>query len=212
MNILHYFLGFPPYRSGGLTRFAVDLMATQYEEGNLIMALWPGKIIKIGGIPRIQEREKHNGIVNYELINPLPVPLDEGIKDFKAYTMPCDIWIYQSFLEKIRPDVIHIHTLMGIHNEFIQAANKLKIRTVFTSHDYFGLCPKVTFYRYGQCCDNDHGCRDCIQCNLSALSLRKIQILQSHLYRALKNSGIIRMLRRIHRSKFFDEEILPQMP
>ena len=32
MKILHYFLGFPPYRSGGLTKYAFDLMTAQVEE------------------------------------------------------------------------------------------------------------------------------------------------------------------------------------
>lgn len=212
MKILHYFLGFPPYRTGGMTKYAFDLMRAQTEDGNKVTALWPGKISKMGGAPRARERKPIEGIVNYELINPLPVPLDEGIRDFNAFTKPCDASVYISFLEKVRPDVIHIHTLMGLHKEFIQAGNELSIRTVFTSHDYFGLCPKVTLYRYGKCCDDDHGCKDCIQCNVSALSLKKIQLLQSPLYRTLKDSKAVKKLRQGHRSSFFGEETLPQMP
>lgn len=34
---------------------------------------------------------------------------------------------------------------MGLHCEFVDAAKELGIKTIFTSHDYFGLCPKVTF-------------------------------------------------------------------
>ena len=33
MNVLHYALGFPPYRSGGLTKLCVDLMIQQSKEG-----------------------------------------------------------------------------------------------------------------------------------------------------------------------------------
>ena len=29
MRILHYALGFPPWRTGGLTKYCVDLMLTQ---------------------------------------------------------------------------------------------------------------------------------------------------------------------------------------
>ena len=32
MKILHYSLGFPPYRSGGLTKFSMDLMREQIRE------------------------------------------------------------------------------------------------------------------------------------------------------------------------------------
>lgn len=212
MIILHYFLGFPPYRTGGLTKYAFDLMKSQVTDGNEVLALWPGQIKSYSAKPRLKERERVEGIRNIELINPLPVSLDEGINEFESFTKPCDINIYVSFLERERPDVIHIHTLMGLHREFIQAANRLKIRTIFTSHDYFGLCPKVTLYRYGECCDNDYGCRNCIQCNLHPLSLKKIQLMQSPLYRWAKDTTIVKKLRKQHRSQFFVEGDLPDMP
>ena len=212
MKILHYFLGFPPYRTGGLTKYAYDLAKSQVDDGHVVLALWPGQIKSYSSQPYIKERKNIDGIRNLEIINPLPVPLDEGIKDFDAFMKTCDINIFIDFLIREQPDVIHIHTLMGMHEEFIQAANHLNIRTVMTSHDYFGFCPKVTLYRYGKCCDNDHDCKNCIQCNLSALSLKKIQIMQSPLYRFAKNSIIVKYLRKRHRGNFFNEEILPKMP
>lgn len=212
MKILHYFLGFPPYRTGGLTKYAYDLMQAQVEDGNEVQALWPGEIRSYSSQPRLIERGEIEGIRSIELINPLPVSLDEGISEFDAFTKPCDINIYISFLQKEKPDAIHVQTLMGLHREFILAANQLKIRTVFTSHDYFGLCPKVTLYRYGECCDNDDGCRNCIQCNLHPLSLKKIQLMQSPLYRWAKDTTIVKRLRKQHRGKFFEEDVLPVLP
>lgn len=212
MKILHYFLGFPPYRTGGLTKYAFDLMTSQSKDGHEIIALWPGRIKSFSAQPKIKEGKKVNGVRSCELINPLPVPLDEGINDFSMFTKPCDINIYSDFFEKENPEVIHIHTLMGLHREFIQAANELNIRTVMTSHDYFGLCPKVTLYRYGECCDDDQGCKNCIQCNLTPLSLKKIQLMQSSFYRWAKDSSVIKILRKRHRESFFTERILPDMP
>lgn len=208
MNILHYFLGFPPYRTGGMTKFAMDLIQEGVTSQHNVTVLWPGTLIKIGGKPKIKKRNSIYKINNYELINPLPVPLDEGIINFEAFMKSCDISIYISFFNVIKPDVIHIHTLMGLHKEFIEAANILGIKIIFTSHDYFGICPKVTLYRNGECCDNDDNCKKCIQCNLSALSLNKIRLLQSPLYRIIKNSKIITKLRKIHRNKFYSEDIL----
>lgn len=212
MKILHYFLGFPPYRTGGLTRYAFDLAKSQVIDGHEVMALWPGEIKNYSAEPKIKERKNVEGIRNFELINPLPVSLDEGINEFIAFTKSCNEKIYRSFLNRNKPDVIHIHTLMGMHREFIKAANQLNIRTVMTSHDYFGLCPKVTLYRYGTCCDDDKGCRNCIQCNVGALSLKKIQLMQSPLYRWAKDTFIVKQLRKQHRGKFFGEEIIPDMP
>ena len=42
MHILHYTLGFSPYRSGGLVKYAKDLMQTQIKLGHLVVALYPG--------------------------------------------------------------------------------------------------------------------------------------------------------------------------
>ena len=44
MKILHYALGFPPYRTGGLTKYCIDLMLTQVEQGHEVALLWPGQI------------------------------------------------------------------------------------------------------------------------------------------------------------------------
>ena len=212
MRILHYALGFPPYRTGGLTKYCTDLMLEQAKQGNQVSLLWPGKMSIFVKNTKVQKRKSWNGIDSFEIINPLPVPLDEGIADIDAYTKTADEEIYEDFLKAHKPDVIHIHSLMGLHKEFLTAAHKLKIRTVFTSHDYFGICPKVTLYRYGECCYDDNGCRNCIQCNLHALSLKKIQLMQSPVYRWVKDTTVVKKLRKQHRGQFFEEDVIPNMP
>ena len=70
MIILHYFLGFPPYRTGGLTKYAFDLMLSLKEKGHDVLALWPGEIKSYKSNPRIKKRKSISGIDNYEIINP----------------------------------------------------------------------------------------------------------------------------------------------
>ena len=41
MRILHYTVGFSPYRSGGLTRYAKDLMVSQRRFGYDVAAFYP---------------------------------------------------------------------------------------------------------------------------------------------------------------------------
>ena len=205
MKILHYFLGFPPYRSGGLTKYVFDLMCSQAEQGDVVTALWPGAMYPVGKKIRIKKRGVVRGVQSYELINPLPVPLDEGIRDVEAFTASCDLEIYREFLCRLKPAVIHIHTLMGLHREFLDIAFELGIRTIFTAHDFFGICPKVTLFRQDAVCVDDHGCSDCVMCNAHALSMTKIRLLQSPVYRLLKNNPIMMMLRKKHRRAFFEE-------
>lgn len=205
MRILHYFLGFPPYRTGGLTKFAYDLMQSQSEKGDSVIALWPGRIGLLNKKTSIKKRSNNGGIENYEIINPLPVPLDEGIQDFDSFTKSVNKEVYSVFLSSIHADAIHIHSLMGLHKEFIEAANDLKIKTVFTTHDYFGICSKVTLFRNGDVCDCDETCIKCTECNRNALSLKKIMIMQSSVYRILKDSFFMKKLRQRHRNAFFDD-------
>lgn len=212
MKILHYFLGFPPYRSGGLTKYSFDLMTAQAQMGEQVSALWPGQMGLVSKKVHVRSRGKVQGVDSYELCGPLPVALDEGVADAEAYMTPCQGQGYKAFLQQLQPDVIHIHTLMGLHTEFLDAAKALGIRTVFTTHDYYGICPKVTLYRGGDACQNDGDCQNCVACNLQGLSLKKIWIMQSGLYRALKNTPVVKALRKRHRGAFFAEQPLPELP
>lgn len=204
MKILHYFLGFPPYRTGGLTKFALDLMLSQHKQGHSVSALWPGQMGFLFHKTFIKKRKSIEGVENFELINPLPVPLDEGISNFPHFSRKCDKVVFIDFLKKLNPDVIHIHTLMGLYKEFVDASKELNIKVIFTSHDYFGLCPKVTLFRNGKTCD-DLSCSHCVECNQWALSINKIKLMQSPGYRYLKNSFVVKKLRALHRSSFFED-------
>lgn len=205
MRILHYFLGFPPYRTGGMTKFCMDLMKEQNNSNNEVFAIWPGRINLLNNKTKIIKSLKKYNIVNYEIINPLPVPLDEGISNVNEFTKKLEDNCYELFLDKLKPDIIHIHTLMGMHKEFIEAANKCNIKTIYTTHDYFGICPKVTLYKEGSIC-NEISCKECAKCNSNALSIKKIILLQSPLYRIMKNTSLLKLLRKRHRKAYFDNK------
>lgn len=197
MNILHYSLGFPPYRSGGLTKYSVDLMTEQYNNGNNIYCLFPGRI----GIYRIKTKinfyKKIDGIEVYELINPQSVPLLNGILEPAKFMKNGNNIEFEKFLKEKNIEIIHIHTLMGLHIEFLQIAKKLNIKIVYTTHDYYGLCSKVNFIDYnGNCCE-EIDINKCLKCNMSGYSINRIKLLQSCIYRELKNRGVISKAKKV---------------
>ena len=206
MKILHYSLGFPPYRSGGLTKFSMDLMREQIREVHDVSLLWPGEIKLFGTGISVKKGSSVDGIKSYEVINPLPVSYDEGIKDFDAFINVGDISVYDNFLDELKPDVIHVHTLMGLHKSLLESAKKRNIRLVFTTHDFFPICPKVTMFRKGKICDSIESCEECGVCNNTALSLKKIKILQSPAYRTAKDSPIVKKLRKQHRDDYLGDD------
>lgn len=206
MNILHYSLGFPPYRTGGLTKFCVDLMTQQAADGHTVSLLWPGEILVFFEKTFIKQHRKKNGISSFEVINPTPVSYDEGILEIEEFTKEGTLSVYLDFLKKLAPDVIHVHTLMGLHRSFLVAAKNLGIRLVFSTHDFFPICPKVTMFREGSSCKNVRSCESCAECNLTALSLNQITILQSGIYRIAKDSPLVKKLRKQHRDSYLSGE------
>lgn len=207
MKILHYSLGFPPYRTGGMTKFCIDLMQKQRENGNIVGLVWPGKISVLGEKVKIKRRPDNYGIESYEVINPLPISLNGGIANIKKYTASCvNPEEYEEFLEKFRPDIIHLHTLMGIHKEFVENAKERGIKVVFTTHDYFGICPKVTMFRNGRACETVEGYSECSKCNSKALDIKKIMLLQSPMYRKIKDLSVVKKARSKFRGRFFLED------
>lgn len=218
MRILHYSLGFPPYRTGGLTKFCMDLIKQQIEDGHDVALMWPGKMGILLHKVYVRERglKDYDGVKirSFEVINPLPVSYDEGISKFDAFTYGGDAEPYWKLLEKYNPDVVHIHTLMGLHKAFLEVATEKKVKTVFTAHDFFPICPKVTMFRYNQICDSVLDCNECAVCNTTALSINKIRILQLPIYRKFKNSLIIKKIRKHHRDAYLNdnESVLVEKP
>lgn len=184
MKILHYSLGFPPERSGGLIRYTMDLMNEQVKQGDEVYYLYPGHINVLRNMAYIKADRKHSKInfTPYALVNSLPLPLFGGIKNPNDFMRSVDAKLYLNFLEKLQPNVIHVHTLMGIHKEFFECAQSLGIRVVFTSHDYFGLAPEPNFYYQNHSYDNDNTSDQWMKIGQTAMSTWKLRLFQTSFY------------------------------
>lgn len=214
MKILHYSLGLPPYRTGGLTKYSYDLMQEQVKNNHQVTLLYPGHY-KLFNKPAIIRNSSHLGIYVHEIVNPLPVSLLGGIHRPELFMKTVDKSIFIDFFNKIDPEIIHIHTFMGLHNEFLEAAKELGIKMVFTTHDYFGLCPKVNLIDYQhRLCENYCDAETCVLCNHNGYSLKLIYLMQSRLYRHLKNTRILQKLRNYKKSSHRNQNVIyqPQTP
>ncbi|WP_369901758.1 glycosyltransferase [Bacillus manliponensis] len=200
MKVLHISLGLPPFRTGGLTKYSVDLLLEQANKHEVFL-LYPGKFT-VSKKLTIKKNKPYKNIGVYEIVNPLPISLLNGINQPQSFMKKVDKKIYKDFLTEIYPDVIHVHTVMGIHKEFFEAAEDLGIKVVFTTHDYFGLCPKVNLMDIqGQICEDfDEGTK-CLECNVNALSFPMVYIMQSYPYRYLKDSDLVKSLRELKKNQ-----------
>ena len=189
MRVLHYTLGFPPYRSGGLTKYALDLMVAEQALGLDVCALYPGSISLVKSKCTVIKKGDYQGIQKFEIVNPLPVPLLYGVRKTKKIydEHGIDLQGFVDLLDVFRPDVFHVHTLMGLPKVFLEQIKKRCIKVVFTSHDYYGLCPRATFVdNYGEVCDNKRGECFCERCNSKAHStiFLRIRSMKSILFLA----------------------------
>lgn len=208
MRILHYSLGLPPYRTGGLTKYSVDLMELQAKQGHMVSLLFPGHYSLFRKFVNIKRYKLFKDIEVYELVNPLPVPLLGGIESPKAFTVKVNKKVFIKYLKMVNPDVIHVHTLMGLYKEFVEAAKELHIKIYFTTHDYFGICPKVNLLRNdGTICNSYENGKACVSCNKGAYSIRIIHLMQSRVYRLIKEKELIKRLRRTKKSKYHSQLI-----
>lgn len=186
MNILHYSLGVFPYRSGGMTRYVEDLAAEQKEMNNSVALLYPGGCSYPFNIIKIVKK-KHRLFSLYEIVNAIPVPLFYGIRDISIINdSKLEISDFESFVLQFKPDIFHIHTLMGISPRLLHFLKSHNIIIVYTSHDYFGLCSKVNFINNGELCTK-RSVLECALCNINALSSFWLRLRSSPILAQIKN-------------------------
>ena len=165
IKILHYALDVPPLNTGGVTKKPKNIMLCQVTNGNEVSLLYPGHISTDREL-KIKKSKSFSNIKVYEIVNPIATTLLSEGHNPKVSLKHMGINIYTNFLRTIAVNIIHIHTLVNLDEEFILAAHKLNIKIIFTSHDYMGICPNVNPINSGvkSCTDYGNG-EKCVICN-----------------------------------------------
>lgn len=189
MNILHFFIGFPEERHGGASKYVSELLTAQATMGHSVIALIPGDTLNLAKKTRIRKIADHNGINSYEIQNPPIAPLLFGLRNAnyilgKDYNI--DLQSVDSFYEEVKPDIFHIHTMMGLPLSLLKYIKSKGVKIVFTSHDYYGICPRVNLINFkGVICKNTDG-TECEECNKNARPLWFLQIVNSKFFLRIK--------------------------
>lgn len=209
MDILHYSLGLPPFRRGGMTQYCLDLIAGQVKEGHNVTLLWPGRLYNPSKKSKIIKKQIYkiqNNLFcgSYELLNPLPIPLMDGVRNPEMYLIKKDKEPYLDFFRNNMFQILHIHTFMGLPVELLEAAHEAGVKIIFTTHDYFPICPRCNLFHAGKDCLDDQNCADCVTCNQYGLTFSKMKFFQSELYKRIKDNNIIKVLRAYHNRNMYD--------
>lgn len=203
MRILEYTLGLPPYRRGGLVKYSLDL-TRELSKTNTVYLMYPGQINPINREKvKYKLKKSTENFQVIEMLNPLPVSLGLGISEEISFMEKRDITDISRLLQKLKIEVVHLHTLMGLPLELLQEIKRQGIKIIFTSHDFYGLCPKML--------DDDpeavlgeYRCTDdCMLCK-DGPSKQKLYIMQSHVYAYLKNSSFVKKIRANEKNNLKD--------
>ncbi|GAB2023936.1 hypothetical protein OfM1_00060 [Lactovum odontotermitis] len=201
MRILHYGLGYPPERTGGLIQYVMDLLSEQVNQKHEVAYLFPGRLDFFNSSVRIKQNvPRIDGVASFEIINSLPLAVFGGIKEPEKFLRSVDCSVYENLLNEFKPDIIHIHSLMGIHKEFFEAASEKRIKIVYTTHDYFGLSPNPTFYFNNKSWDKENTLNYWLNVSQGAMSTKKLKVVQLSFYAKLRDK-----IKKFKRSSFQKE-------
>ncbi|ETA74794.1 glycosyltransferase [Ligilactobacillus equi] len=200
MKIVEYTLGVPPFRRGGLPRYSTDL-SSELALKHDVYVLYPGHntLINSRKVKVVNNKSDKYDFSIMELVNPLPVSLGLGISESGPFMEKRDVSMAVEWLKELSPNIFHIHTLMGLPKELLYEIKKLNIKVVFTTHDFYGLCPKMLLNNPVKELSNRKCTYDCMLCKDGPSKL-KLDIMQSNLYKWLKDSSFIKILRSNQKS------------
>ena len=163
-TIAHYFLGFEPLHNGGLLIYVKSIVKELQKQGFNVILLFPG-IQNKKNVSRIKQYKTINGSKVFQIVNAQKITFS-GIKKPREFIKEKKRNNYEYFFKKYNVRILHIHTLIGLPIELIDAAKKSEVKVVFTTHDYFGLCPKINLYNYhNRICYDFYDGNACIKCN-----------------------------------------------
>lgn len=177
-----------------MARYCQDVIYAQIVAGHDVGLMYPGHFDR--GPVRIKHKV-YGELRLYEVVNPLPVALSFGVAGPLDYMAPLeDLGPYQDVLANFRPDVIHVHEIMGIHKEFFLLVKDLGIPMVYTTHDYYPICMRCTFVTgCGSICQDGPSGIQCARCNArSGLTLRRSRIMQSPIFSIYKHNRVVNKL------------------
>jgi len=113
--------------------------------------------------------------------------------------------IFESYLWKIKPDIVHVHHLIGLSSDIIQIVKDNDVPLIMTVHDFWYLC------RRGQLITPDlHRCetidfKECERCFIKheePEKLKKVSKRWSHMMNLLNQADLLispsRFLRKVY--------------
>lgn len=126
--VLH---GWPPESAGGTGLYVGALARALAVAGHTVAV-----IARALGAQVDLEPQEYEGVEVWRLTTPAPVRWEE------TWHRPAASAVWSAWLNRWRPDVVHVHHLSGLPLDLLSLAHAARARTVVTLHDYALPCAR----------------------------------------------------------------------
>jgi len=155
--------GWPPRQTGGPIGYAADLCKEIVKYGHQVYMFYGGDS-NFKGKCYLEYREEES--VNLASLVNSPNQYSNFGFPLNECKQPTVEHFFGQFLEKVKPEIVHFHSLIGLSGSLIEVAKNKGIATVVSLHNYWFICPRGDFlippdYRL---CSGPEGGLNCALC------------------------------------------------
>ncbi|OGC94622.1 MAG: glycosyl transferase family 1 [candidate division Zixibacteria bacterium RBG_16_53_22] len=138
-----------------------------------------------------------------EIINSTNLPFNFGHPELDMFSEGMDR-VIKGYIERTKPDVMHVHSRLGLPASVNELAHELGVAVLNTIHVYGYICQRrVMIDRDGELCQGPFDLRKCAWCTGSPSYLRnRLRALFVNFKEGLKarHSGVFKTLQSIKRN------------
>jgi glycosyltransferase involved in cell wall biosynthesis len=165
MRILYVSNAYPPAWHGGAELFAHFHAKALKRRGHDVLA-W---VANLRNDPTPTLRVAHSTFENIPVRRVAIRAKAYGTADVNFYDARVEA-LFADLLAEFRPDIVHLHNILGLSTGIIGQARRAGAKTVLTVHDPWGFCLKNTLLKSG-----DQVCTDYSECSQCQAFLRDDQ-------------------------------------
>lgn len=153
--------GFPPHELAGVENFTAQLARGLAAAGNVVEVFVPRRRPDLANLSvRREERDGYG--VHWLTVNSGPSDPAEALEP------PGHAEQFEAFLDRVQPDVVHFQHVFRVGAGLIEVAAERGLPIVYTGHDYFPVCHRITLLRPDLTrCDTIGEPERCARCDLT---------------------------------------------
>ena len=140
MRIVQVNWGWPPRQTGGPIGYVADLSKELVKLGHEISVFYAGDSDFRGRC--YLNRKTQDGVKLFSFVNSPNNFLSLGFP-LKECQEPIIEAIFQELLAEVKPDLVHLHSLLGLCGSILEISKSMGVSNIVSLHNYWFICPRI---------------------------------------------------------------------